>query len=213
MLDAVIARGELREDDIEPVVNLLCRAYAASHVPAGDYRERLIADAATCERVLAQPDLALPAAAVVEACERQREFLSRPGALADRAAHVVEGHGDLRPEHVALTAPPQIIDALEFSRTLRTLDAADELGFLALECERLGAPHVRTWIFDAYARATRDRPADALVHCYQSHRACVRAMLAVRHLVERPGTGERERWLARARRYVELALGHACRVI
>ena len=36
--------------------------------------------------------------------------------------------------------PLAIIDCLEFSTEFRTLDTADELGFLALECERLHAP-------------------------------------------------------------------------
>ena len=62
--------------------------------------------------------------------------------LDSRAARgcVVEAHGDLRPEHVCLLPEPQIIDCLEFSRDFRILDPADELAFLALECERLGDP-------------------------------------------------------------------------
>jgi len=52
---------------------------------------------------------------------------------------IVEGHGDLRPEHVCLVTPPQISDCLEFNRAMRIIDPYDEIGYLALECEVLGA--------------------------------------------------------------------------
>lgn len=62
-----------------------------------------------------------------------------------RAGHVRNGHGDLRPEHVALegarasAAGPLFIDALEFSARLRQHDVLEELAGLAVECEFLGA--------------------------------------------------------------------------
>ena len=64
--------------------------------------------------------------------------------VGERAAQgrIVEGHGDLRPEHIFLDGTPRIIDCLEFDRDLRLLDPVDELAFLALECERLGAPWI-----------------------------------------------------------------------
>ena len=55
------------------------------------------------------------------------------------AGRVIEGHGDLRPEHVCLVDPPVVFDCVEFSRELRTLDVADELAFLASECDALGS--------------------------------------------------------------------------
>ena len=79
------------------------------------------------------------------AADRQADFLANHGDLLEaRAAQgrIVEGHGDLRPEHVFLDGEPQVIDCLEFDRDLRLLDPVDELAFLGLECERLGA----TWI-------------------------------------------------------------------
>ncbi len=92
---------------------------------------------------------------------------------AGAAGRIVEGHGDLRPEHIWLGEPPAIIDCLEFSAELRTLDVADELGFLALECERLGAPQLGRALLDAYAGAAGDVPDAALVDFYQAWRACV----------------------------------------
>ena len=51
-----------------------------------------------------------------------------------RGRRIVEGHGDLRPEHVCLIEPPVVIDGLEFDLRLREVDPFDELSFLGLEC-------------------------------------------------------------------------------
>ena len=84
---------------------------------------------------------------------QQRKLLEQRPELFDeraQAGRIIEAHGDLRPEHICLEAEPQIIDCLEFSRELRILDPADELAFLALECERLGAPAFAATIFETY---------------------------------------------------------------
>ena len=67
---------------------------------------------------------------------------------------------------------------------MRTLDMAHELTFLALECERLGAPELKRHIFGAGSELTGDAPPDILVHFYQSYRACVRPKIAIWHLNE-----------------------------
>jgi hypothetical protein len=48
---------------------------------------------------------------------------------------VVDGHGDLRSEHVLLTDPVQIVDAVEFDPGLHIADVACDLGFLAMDLE------------------------------------------------------------------------------
>ena len=124
-----------------------------------------------------------------------------------RAGRIVEGHGDLRPEHICLEEPPAIMDCLEFSAQLRTLDVADELGFLALELERLGAPRLGRVLFDAYGQASSDFPDAALVDFYQAFRACIRAALAIWHLKEARYRGTPQ-WPMRARHYLGLAAQH-----
>jgi aminoglycoside phosphotransferase family enzyme len=149
----------------------------------------------------------LPAALIEAICSRQQAFLDgRPGLFDARVreGRIVEGHGDLRPEHICLEPLPQIIDCLEFSRELRVLDAADEMGFLALECERLGAPDLAPVIFATYAGITGDAPPEALVRFHQSHRACVRAKIAIRHLDD-PALRGQARWTAQALDYLRLA--------
>ncbi|TWU24796.1 bifunctional aminoglycoside phosphotransferase/ATP-binding protein [Bythopirellula polymerisocia] len=88
---------------------------------------------------------------------------------------VVEGHGDLRPEHIYMESPPQIIDGIEFSRALRTLDILDELCFLEVECERIGGHRLSAAIDEAYQHHFDDRPPKGLVAFYKAYRATVRA--------------------------------------
>jgi hypothetical protein len=196
-----------------PVVVGNCFGFVANRMLAYYMREAYLlleegASVPQIDRVLTE--FGLPVDVVKQVCVRQLRFLDQQaGYFHDRvrASRIVEGHGDLRPEHICLDAAPHILDSLEFSRDLRTLDVVDELGFLALECERLGAPQARRYIFSAYRRTTGDAPPDPLIHFYQSFRAAVRAMLAIRHLLD-PGTRDVHRWPVQARRYLELALTH-----
>jgi aminoglycoside phosphotransferase family enzyme len=171
------------------------------------FAARLRREIDTFERDLCDPAWALPADEVTTVCTWLRTTLSDCREMLDarvRAGRIVEGHGDLRPEHVWLGEPMAIIDCLEFSAELRTLDTADELTFLALECERLGAPQLGRALFDAYAEFTGDVPAPALVDFYQAFRACVRANIAIRHLREACYRDD-PKWPRRAREYLALA--------
>jgi aminoglycoside phosphotransferase family enzyme len=121
------------------------------------------------------------------------------------AGRIVEGHGDLRPEHICLEdSEPVIFDCLEFDRRLRILDAVDELMFLALELERLGQTAAREILLTTYQTETGDHPPDRLVRFYTSNRAAIWARLAVWRSREL-AVEQRGRWLARADEYLELA--------
>jgi aminoglycoside phosphotransferase family enzyme len=97
------------------------------------------------------------------------------------------------------------IDCLEFNRDLRIVDPADELAFLAMECEALGAADVGKFVFDAYESITGDAVQDALIRFYQAQRALLRAKLAVWHLEDGVTNSARVKWLGRARDYLRLA--------
>ena len=121
-----------------------------------------------------------------------------------RDGRIVEGHGDLRPEHICLTPKPIVIDCLEFCQELRELDPADELAFLALECERLNQPCVGDWFRKAYEQKTGDRIPPPLLAFYRAYRILRRAKIAAWHLRE-PAIRDPARFAAKARRYLELA--------
>jgi len=213
MLDRMILAGSVHADDVRRIVATLCRFYLDCTPVAmgeGEYRERLAAGVDDNLAELGRKEFALPLSIVEPICARQRAFLGHAGALLDarvRDGRIVEAHGDLRPEHICLEPEPQIIDCLEFSVDLRLLDTADELGFLALECERLGAAWMRRSILETCAELSGDAPPDALVHFYQSHRACLRAKIAIWHLKE-PSLTDPSKWTTQAREYLRLAGSH-----
>ena len=213
MLDRLIATAGVEIGDLRACIAMLGRFYRGQPpepLTTADFRVRLAARIAENSAVLGIPESSLAPADVQRIAAGQRDFLARHTDVFDRRVidiRVVEGHGDLRPEHVCLESPPQVIDCLEFSRELRIVDPAEELGFLALECERLGAPRLHAVIFEAYREATGDHPPESLVHFYQSLHACVRAKLAVWHLRE-PGTAGTSKWTERARDYMRLADRH-----
>jgi aminoglycoside phosphotransferase family enzyme len=213
MLDALLARGAATPAQLHSVALRLAAFHrdqpAAPLEPAG-YRALLLRHIDEYERELREPAGALPQARVTALCARQRTLLGALAACLDaRVAQgrIVEGHGDLRTEHVYLGEPPAIIDCLEFSGELRWLDGVDEVGFLALECERARAPALGRVLLQSWRDASGDTAPAALVHFYQSCRACSRARLAIRHLREARYRGS-PAWRRRALRYLALADRH-----
>lgn len=129
----------------------------------------------------------------------------RPEILArDRAGMVVEGHGDLRPEHVCLTDPPVIFDRAEAALELRVVDIWDECMFLATECAMLGYAGLGGVLADALIAAGIAPPSPRLLVTYVQYRLVTRARLALDHLRDRPPSG-RENWAAKAQRYLDAA--------
>lgn len=216
MLDALLARGAATPGDMRRIARRLCSFYAAqppAAVTAAAYRALLSREIDESEHELCNVEWPLPQARVREACRRLRLVLGRRAAMFDErvaSGRVVEGHGDLRPEHVYLGDGIAVIDCLEFSAELRTLDSADEVGFLALECERAGAAGLAHELISAYTAASGDSPPPGLVHFHQASRALTRARLAIAHLHEprfREGSVAGH-YVKRARGYLALALRH-----
>lgn len=214
MLDHLLRSGAVEPAEIARLARRLASFYAtagAEIITPEAYRQRLAERIGDNLREVASPEFSLDPALPSLLGHLQSSFLHRRAELFDRRVtqgHIVEGHGDLRPEHVCLLPDPVVIDCLEFNREFRVLDPADELGYLALECERLHAPQVGRWLLDDYAEASGDVPPDTLIHFYQSCRAVLRAKLALWHLRDDgrhpPGT-----WMATARDYLESARRHA----
>jgi len=136
--------------------------------------------------------------------ERQLAFLERRAEAIDRRValgRVVEGHGDLRPEHVCLEPPPVVIDPLEFDDELRLLDAASELAFLALECERLRAAWFGNRVVARYVERSGDRAPPPVIALYRNQHALTRALIALRH-IDDAAPAQQPRWRAKADEYL-----------
>jgi aminoglycoside phosphotransferase family enzyme len=144
----------------------------------------------------------------------QREFLDcHAGMFADliRKRRIVEAHGDLRPEHIWVEKTVKIIDCLEFNPRLRMLDPFDEVAYLALECERLGAKWAGEYLKRRIEASLRDGRSETLFAFYRCHRAMLRARLAIAHLLE-PNPRTPEKWPQLARTYLDLAKADAVRI-
>jgi len=126
--------------------------------------------------------------------------------LVERASQrrILDVHGDLRPEHIWMGDPIRIIDCLEFSPSLRANDPMDEIAFLDLECERLGAPEAGKRIRAKVLRALHEPNGELLYRFYRCHRAMLRARLAIAHLLE-PSPRTPRMWPRLARAYLDLA--------
>lgn len=216
MLDAVIRQQALRETDLDSLALLLAQFYQACPpvlLSADEYRAGLETAIGLNRAELSPPAYDLPRDLIAAVHDAQAGLLRRHAALFDArvaAGKIVEGHGDLRPEHVCLLAPPVVIDCLEFSRRLRLVDPADELAFLAMECERLEEPRVGERLLHAYVQVTHDRPAAMLVSFYKSFRAGLRARFAIAHLRELDAN-DWPKWRQAAGDYLRLAGRYAGR--
>jgi aminoglycoside phosphotransferase family enzyme len=213
-LEHAIDERRVVEADVRRVAVTLANFYRTAPrvlMEPAAYRRRfeLDVDANRCE--LLRPDFALPRGVVEEIAAAQRHFLATQQDHFDRRVlrgRIVEGHGDLRPEHVYLGETPVVTDCLEFNRDFRLVDPVDEISYLAMECERGGAARVGMWLLDAYANAAGDDPPAALVEFYKSFRALLRAKIAIWHLNE-PKAPNPEKWRSRAKAYIELAKAHS----
>jgi aminoglycoside phosphotransferase family enzyme len=127
------------------------------------------------------------------------------------AGLVVEGHGDLRPEHLCLTDPPVIFDRVETALELRVIDVFDEMGYLAAECSLLGQPDLAECLMRGLAEAGFAPPPSDLQTTYGMFRLVTRARLALDHLRD-PSPRTPDKWPARARVYLTEAIRLSRRV-
>ncbi len=209
MLEQRIERGRLGDDQLARLAHHLAEFYAGlapERLEAEAYVSRLLAQNDEQQRHLEALDDALSDDPWPGILDDQRRYVRANrqtiGARAE-AGHIVEAHGDLRPEHVYLGERFAVIDCLEFSRDLRVQDSAEEVAFLALECERAGGRDLRDRLLATWQAASADTPEPSLMACYFSRRAMVRAVLSAWHL-EDPSF-DREHYIAEARHYMALA--------
>jgi len=213
MLNQLIRGGTLQAADIEAAAEILSRFYRSQppvEIAPSEYRRRIGDDIDENRAELTDGAYRLPADRVNRVCERQRDFLDSARARFDervRNDRIVEGHGDLRPEHVCLIREPVVIDCLEFKRQFRIIDPADEMAYLAMECERLGAPWIKEELFSTYRSVTGDSPDIELVHFYAGFRAALRAKIALWHNRDH-GIRDPEKWVRKALSYLTLAEEH-----
>ena len=183
-LDCLIQAQRVQPADISRLAERLTHFYQAAvpiDIAADEYCHTIDRHVRANLAELVRPAHGLAANTVRRSHGAQLRWLATHGqVLGDRvrSGRIVEGHGDLRPEHICLAEPLQIFDCLEFNSEFRRLDVVDELAFLAMECDALGADWIGQQILDVYIAATGDHAPVDLVAFYKSYRAAVRAKVA-----------------------------------
>jgi aminoglycoside phosphotransferase family enzyme len=210
MLDKLLEQGSSLSPAIRKLAELLIRFYgsAPSDSLTPDAYVKRFRDQFRLDRsVVGEPrfriDHAL-AKAVLERLDVQLAALD--SALRSRVAAgcIIEGHGDLRPEHVWLGDPIRVIDRLEFNRDLRLVDPFDELAFLGMECAVAGADWIGPLLIRTASSALRNPAPSSVVQFYSASRASLRARLSLAHLLdEKPR--DPARWEPQAERYLHQA--------
>lgn len=213
MLDYAIRNGSVVDNDIRRIAFCLANFYLRCtivEIEPSAYRAAFLRDIDRNEQELTRPEYRLANEKVIHLCRMQRMVLHHGRDWFDarvRSGKIIEGHGDLRPEHIFIGPDIAVIDCLEFSRDLRIVDPADELGYLALECERLDAPQAGALLLETYSKVCGDLPSRQLLHFYQGFRSMLRARIAIRHLAEEQFRHSAE-WRRRAIDYLQLAEKH-----
>jgi len=215
MLDALYKRCELRPGHIERMAMRLAEFYRSLPplpLTPEEYRKRCLAHVRGNQRELLAVKHHLPRGVVERVHGFQFQLLNAYPELFEQrvtAGRIVDGHGDLRPEHICLSDPIRIFDCIEFSADFRRIDVADELAFLAAECDFLGAEWIGPLLIAAYQEQSGDRPPPVLLDFYKCYRACVRAKIAALRADQVEGkardaaASEAQRHLGFANRYAK----------
>ena len=103
--------------------------------------------------------------------------LHRPQLEARSAAgRIVDGHGDIRLDHVLeLDDGWVIVDCVEFSTVLRHIDPVSDLAFLSMDLVASGYPVLAAELETAYAAAADEHDMAPLLPLFRGYRAYVRA--------------------------------------
>ncbi len=139
------------------------------------------------------------------------EYLTGRQALFDdriTRGKIRDGHGDLLADDIyCLDDGPRILDCIEFDDRLRYGDVLADVGFLAMDLERLGAPDLGARLLGWYREFAGETYPVTLAEHYLAYRAHVRAMVAALRVEQGVGgseaADEARRLLAIARAHLE----------
>jgi hypothetical protein len=185
MLRNVLARGEGNNALFESIAVTLADfhrrtpAHTGAGTMSGIERPKF-----NCDENFAQTEKYVGALVPRRAFEFIRNstdlFFRRKAGLFTRRVEerrIVDGHGDLHLDSICATEPVRIFDCIEFNERFRIQDAAEEVGFLAMDLEFHGyLPFARTFV-DAYVAASGDAELVELLAFYKTYRAYVRAKI------------------------------------
>ncbi len=188
MLDEAIRNGTVNQEELKTAAGVLTDFYLKAtpiEISAMTYVNWITKCILNDRRRLLKEEYGQRADVVNGIADGLINFIYRKLDLLEARAEnkrIIEAHGDLRPEHICLGPQPYFIDCLEFSRSLRILDIAEELAFLSLECDVLGQPWVGEAFLNTYRASSGDEVPDELISFYKAKKAFLRARISIRHI-------------------------------
>lgn len=210
MLDRLLASGPLEEEKIERLASRLAtffRGATRGAISGAVYFQRLRDEQAENRSLLTRRRFAVDHGRVPVVLDRMDAALKGARTLLESRAEerrLVDGHGDLRPEHICFADGVDIFDCLEFSADLRLTDPVEEIAFLALECELLGAPALGPDLLARIMRHMGEAPPFGLFHLHFARKGLLRMRQSLAHLLD-PAPRQPDRWETLAARYMALA--------
>jgi predicted kinase len=148
-------------------------------------------------------------------CFGEAFFARRSAVLERRVAQlrIRECHSDLRSDAVCFTDGICIFDCVEFSRRIRLVDVARDVGFLAMDLEYRSHPELADAFVNEYVRLSGDKDLPKVIGFYKCYNACVRAKVEGLLVGESEvPTSKRRAARKAARRYFDLACRYASEV-
>jgi aminoglycoside phosphotransferase family enzyme/predicted kinase len=218
MLDRKLAHGEVDRSTVRGLASIIVNfyratssAHASKYAVASELWRLIIGELAEVEPFVGVTITAQELQTIENYC---RKFIASHWKMLNarvEAGHVREGHGDLRCEHICIEdGRISIFDCVEFSERLRTCDLASEVGFLAMDLDRLGAPDLADELVGDITESTQDEDLPVLMPFYKCYRAIIRGVVeTLRSREAEIGEAERKSAVALASRYFALACSYA----
>jgi len=210
MLDVRLKEGRVGQEEVGRLAQVLANFYRHAEHPSVDpdmLFRHFTQEIAENRTVLLRPDLwpdVSKASALLDQLDAALGKIRPRLRERSQSGCIVDGHGDLRPEHICLANPIVIFDCLEFNRDLRLVDPYDELAFLAMECAHLNAAWFGRALIERVAELMGDTIPHDLLGTYTALHAVLRARLSLAHLLD-PSPREPQKWGPQARQYLDLA--------
>jgi aminoglycoside phosphotransferase family enzyme/predicted kinase len=209
-LQSAIREQRVCEEQLVAVAQRLAAFYSGLPplpITVGEYAAELERHVRGNWIEIARDEALFPAHQVRRIHSAQLVFLHRGRKLLNQRVsqqRIVDGHGDLRPEHIYLSQPPAIVDCIEFNAEFRRLDILDELCFLQSECAALGAEAAGQALREQCLDELDDVADERVADYYLAYRACVRAKIALLRARQQSGEAA-EATRSLAQRYFSLA--------
>lgn len=183
-LQSRLERGQLGRETLDEVAERLAAFHLEQRLGEADWptadawQQSVVRPVRGCFDELQRTDFDLPglrARFEERAAALESVFLARR-----REGRAVEGHGDLRLEHLWCDHEGriQVIDCVEFDEALRRIDSASDLAFLSMDLRHRGRPDLAEHLLARHAAHTDDFGLFEVVGFFEAYRALVRAKVA-----------------------------------